>query len=305
MKLFAPQLSRMRTLLFGAFVFVWFGEMALWGVRSLSEAWTVVSNMSPPGDPELATALYINHAVRAAAKGALGALAIFGLRSKNPVARTALFLSMALVPPLNIAFLFREQGFPLRLTAMAAVFTIIAWGSFFLFLEPSRQPKLSGISGSGQLPPSRWEIFQVIWFAVNAAVLTLIALLFLFTPRTALDFVFPCLSGSGYTQGGELSSLILSNIANGTHLLALATATWIATIYCRRYPTLRQAVAVAGTVHAGIVCLLPLRQILLELGGSCATSSLLTLFVPLLAGWVLYIALSYRVERARTALVLQ
>jgi hypothetical protein len=288
MQSLAPQLSRMRTLLFGVFAFVWFSEMVLWGFQPLAEVWTTVSNMIPPENLQLATALYITHAVRAAAKGALGVLAVYGLRSKHPAARTALFVSMALVPPLNLAFLFRAQDFPLRLTAVAIVFTIIPWGSFFLFRESTRQPEQGGKSGSGQRPPARWEIFQYLWFAVNAAGLTLIAILLLFGPRTALNFTFPCLSSLPTTYNEGLASLIFSNISNGTHLLALATATWIAAVYCRRYLPLRQAVTLASTLHAGLLCLLPLRQIILEVGGNCATSSILVLSVPLLIGWVLY-----------------
>jgi hypothetical protein len=53
---------------------------------------------------------------------------------------------------------------------------------------------------------------------------------------------------------------------------------------------------VASTVHAGLIYLLPLRRIILEIGGSSATSSILVVFVPLLVGWLFYAAFSYRVE---------
>ncbi|HEV2672579.1 MAG TPA: hypothetical protein VGU74_15905 [Gemmatimonadales bacterium] len=288
MKLFDPQRSRIRTLLFGALVVVWFGEMVLWG--AFAEMWTRGSNMIPPENPQLATALYITHAVEAATKGALGVLAVFGLRSRNAFARTALFLSMALVPPLNIAFPFREQGFPLRWMAVATVFSVILWGSFFLFREPAEQPEQRGAAGSGQLPPARGEAVQYVWLAAYSAALTLMAVLFLFAPRTALNFIFPCLSSLMNAHAGDLSSLVFSNLFNGTHLLALATASWIATAYSRSNPTLRQAMTLAGTVHAGLLCLLPLRRIILEFGGNCATSSILVAFVPLLVGWVLYAA---------------
>jgi len=293
-QLFAPQLSRIRTLLFGVMVFVWFSEMVLWGF--FSEMWTNVWKMIPPENLQLATALFITHAVEAPAKGALGVLAVFGLISKNPFARTALFLSMALIPPLNIAFQFREQGFPLRSTAVATVLSIILWGSFFLFKEPIQQPEQRRTTGSGQLPPSRWEIFQYVWFAANAAALTLMSFLFLFGPRTALNFIFPCLSSLLNTYEGGLSSLIVSNLGIGAHLLVLATATWIATVYCRSNPTLRQAVTIASTVNAGLLILLPLRRIVLEFGGDCATSSILIAFVPLFVGWVLYAAYSFRIK---------
>jgi len=159
-KLFAPQLNRIRTFLFGALAFVWFGEMALWGFQSFSEVWTNVWKMTPPENPQLATALSLTHAFEAPLKGALGVLAVFGLRSKNPSARTALFLSMALVPPLNLAFQFREQGYPLGSTVVATVFSTILWGSFFLFREPVQQPEQRATINSGQLHPSRWEVFQ-------------------------------------------------------------------------------------------------------------------------------------------------
>lgn len=291
-ELVVPQLSRMRTFLFGALAFVWFSEMMLWGFQSFSESWTNVWKMIPPENPLLAMALYITHATEAPLKGALGVLAVFGLRSRNPTARTALFLSMALVPPLNIAFQFRAQGFPLGSVAVATVFSAILWGSFFLFRESAPQPKPRGI----QLPASRWEVFQYIWFALNSAVLTLMAFLFLFWPRTALNFILPSLSSFLNTHEGELSSLIVSNLGPGAHLLALATASWIATVYCRSNPTLRQAVTVASILNAGLMLLLPLRRIILEFGGSNATASILVAFVPLLVGWLFYAAFSSRVE---------
>ena len=86
------------------------------------------------------------------------------------------------------------------------------------------------------------------------------------------------------------------NLSSGNHLLALAMASWIATTYCRYNPTLRQAMTIVSTVHAGLIFLLPIRRIILEIGGSSATSSILVLFVLLLAGWLFYAAFSYRVE---------
>lgn len=291
----APQLSRMRTFLFGALAFVWFAEMVQWGFLASSGGWQNIWTYFPPEAPQLATALFITHAIRAAAKGALGVMAVFGLRSKNPATRTALFVSMALVPPLNIVFPCRADGFPLGTTAVAAIFSTILWGSFFLFREPAQQPEQRGI----KLPPSRWEIFQYIWFAVNSAALTLMAFLFLVAPGTALNFIFPSLSSLLHTYEAGLSSMISSNLSSGTHLLALAIASWIATVYCRSNPTLRKAMTVTSTLHAGLICLLPLRRIILEVGGSSATSSILVPFVPLLVGWALYAAFSYRVEPKR------
>jgi hypothetical protein len=286
----------MRTFLFWALAFVWFAEMVQWGFLASSGGWQNIWKDFPPEAPQLATVLFITHAIRAAAKGALGVMAVFGLRSKNPASRTALFVSMALVPPLNLVFPCRADGFPLGTTAVAAIFSTILWVSFFLFKEPARQPEQKGPRGSVQLPPSRWEIVQYMWFAVNSTALTLMAFLFLSAPTNALDFIFPSLSGLLHTYEAGLLSMISSDLSSGTHLLALAIASWIATAYCRRYPTLRQAMTAASTVQAGLICLLPLRRIILEIGGSSATSSILVAFVPLLIGWLFYAAVSYRVE---------
>lgn len=292
----ALQLSRIRTFLFWGLAFVWFSEMMLWGLQSLATRWTNVWNIVAPQDPQLAVALSMTHAVEAAAKGALGVLAVFGLRSKNPSTRTVLFASMALVPPLNIAFQFRAQGFPTGSVAVATVFSLILWGSFFLFRERPRLLERRETGTSRPLPPSRWEILQYTWLAANSVILTLTGVLFLFAPRTALDFVFPFLSGVLAKGDGGLSSLVHTSLADGTHLVALATVTWIATVYSRSNPALRHAVTVASTVHAGLLCLLPLRQILMEVGAHRATSSILVLSVPLLVGWALYAAFSYRVQ---------
>lgn len=295
----APQLSRVRTFLFGALAFVWFAEMVQWGFLASSGGWQNIWTDFPPDAPQLATVLLITHAIRAAAKGALGVMAVFGLRSKNPAARTALFVSMALVPPLNLVFPCRADGFPLGTTAVAAIFSTILWVSFFLFREPAQQPEQKGTRGSVQLPLSRWETVQYIWFAVNSTALTLMAFLFLFAQRTALDFIFPSLSSLLHTYEAGLASMVSSNLSSGTHLLALAIVSWIATVYCRNNPALRQAMIVASTLNAGIICLLPLTRIILEIGGSSATSSILIAFAPLLIGWMLYAAFSYRVEPKR------
>jgi hypothetical protein len=295
-QLSAPQLSRLRTFLFGALAFVWFAEMVQWGFLASSGGWQNIWKDFPQEAPQLATALFITHAIRSAAKGALGVMAVFGMRSKNPTTRTALFVSMALVPPLNIVFPCRADGFPMGTTAVAAIFSTILWVSFLLFKEPAQQPEQKGSKASILLPPSRWDTVQYIWFAVNSTVLTLMAFLFLSAPRTALDFIFPSLSGLLHTYEAGLSSMISSNLSSGTHLLALAIASWIATVYCRSNPVLRQAMTVANTVHAGLLCFLPLRRIVLEIGGSSVTSSILVAFVPLLVGWALYVAFSSRVE---------
>jgi len=284
----APQLSRMRTFLFGALAFAWFAEMVQWGFLASTGGW---QDIWKDIAPQLATALLITHAIRAAAKGALGVMAVFGLRSKNPATRTALFVSMALVPPLNIIFPCRADGFPLGTTAVASIFSVILWTSFLLFKEPIQQSR-----SSVQVPPSRWETIQYLWFAVNSIILTLAALFFLSAPRAALDFIFPSLTSLLQTYETGLASMTSSNLSSGTHLLALAIASWIATLYGRSNPALRQAMTVANIVNAGLICLLPLRRVILEIGESSATSSILIAFAPLFVGWLLYAAFSYNIE---------
>jgi hypothetical protein len=293
----APRLSGIRTFLFGALALVWFTEMLFLGV--FSNVWTYLWQVDLPQDPQLVTALYMTWAIAAPAKGALCVMAVFGLLSGNPSVRTPLFASMALVPPLNIAFPFRYQGFLLEPVMVAAILSSILWGSFFLFGEPARRPERE-IGDSGGSPSSRSELFRYAWFAAYSAALTLMAVLFLLWPRTALSFVLPCLSGFFGAHEGELSSLIHVAMAGGTHLLALATASWIATAHYRSNPALRKAVAGANTVHAGLFFIFPLRQIVFDFGGSCAASSGLVLAAPLLIGWVLYAVVSYRVAPART-----
>ncbi len=294
----ARRLSKIRTFLFGALAFVWFSEMVLWGFPSIAKMWSNVWNLIASQDPQLATAHHVTHAIEAAAKGALGVLAVFGLRSRNPATRSVLFVSMALVPPLNIAFQFRLQGFPPGSVAVATAFSLILWGSFFAFPEPSSQPEQHTTGRSRLLAPSRWEIVQYLWFAANSVALTLTAFSFLFNPRTALSSVFPFFPTLLRTDEGGISSLVLVSMAVGSHLLALATATWIATVYSARNPSLHNAVTVANTVHAALLCVFALRQIVMEVGADRATSSLLVLSVPLLVGWVLYAGVSYRVQRS-------
>ncbi len=63
----APQLSTMRMFLFGALAFVWFAEMVQWGFLASSGGWQNIWTFFPPEAPQLATALSITHAIRAAA----------------------------------------------------------------------------------------------------------------------------------------------------------------------------------------------------------------------------------------------
>ncbi len=300
----APRLSRTRNFLFGAFIIVWFGEMALWGVRPLSELWTRVWQIAPPADPQLATVFYLTHAFEAAAKGARGVLAVYGLRSRDSTVRSALFVSMALVPPLNLAFPFRAQGFPARATTIGTMFSLILWGAFFLFRDRAGEPRRSTDAPEG-LFRSRGQALQQSWFAVNAAVLTLAAAPFLFAPDRGLALAFPCLFGLSVTTRGVPSGVTLTGMNVGTHLLALATATWLATAYVRRYATLGRAVAAASTLHAGLLCGVPLTQLALAAGRDCATSSLLVYSVPLFAGWLLYDGSSYLAARAGRAQLAQ
>lgn len=270
-------------MLFGAFVLVWLIEALFTGVRPLAEAWTTFWKMNPPDNPDLATALYVTHAFEAPLKAALLVLALFGLRSSNPSARSALFVSMALIPPINIAFHFRAQGFPLRSLMIATTLSAVLWLSFLFIREPARQAEPSGASGP-------WATVRYMWFALSAAVLTVLALLFLLTPTAILYWEFPCLSDVFIAYQNELASLRVSTLAAGSHLAALATATWFATVHSRRNRTLRRAITLASIVYAGLVCLLPLRQILSQPGWNCSTSPALIPFVPLLVGWVIYAA---------------
>ena len=193
----SPQVSRVRTVLFGGLALVWFGEMLFTGIQPFAETWTRFWKMYAPDNPQLATALYITHAFEAPLKAALLVLALFGLLSTNASARTALFVSMALVPPINIAFHFRAQGFPLSSMTIATVLSTILWVSFLVIREPAQEAERSGVT-------KPWEIVRYAWFALSAIVLTVLASLFLFAPNTVLFWEFPCQSDVfGAHQGGS------------------------------------------------------------------------------------------------------
>lgn len=244
MTLSAAPLSRVRTFLFGGLALVWFGEMLFTSVPSFAKAWTTFWKMYAPENPQLATALYITHAFEAPLKAALLILAVFGLLSTNASARTALFVSMSLVPPINIAFHFRAQGFPLASMTIATVLSTILWVSFLLIREPAQEAERSETTGP-------WEMFRSAWFALSATVLTVLASLFLFAPNTVLYVEFPCLSDVFSAHQGELTSLSVSTLAAGSHRTALATAIWFATAHSRTNRTLRQAIALASIAYAG------------------------------------------------------
>lgn len=289
-----PRLSRWRTFLLWALAVVWFSEMTLWGVRPLAEWWTRFWQQLPPNDPQLTSALYIIHALEATAKGALGVLAVFALRSRRPSVRTALFVPMALVPPLNLIFQFRAQGFPAGPTTVGTVLSAILWISFFLLKDGAETPP--AVESRRHPTPSRWASIQPIWLGANGAFLALGALLFLFAPDSGVRSIFPCLSRSLDASAAVPPGLRHSLMAVGTHLSAVVIATGIATAYSRRLPTVRHAVTAAGIVLAGLMCLLPLLQIGMDFGWPCATSSLLVYAVALLASWLTYGAVAYRVS---------
>lgn len=284
----APALSRIRTFLFWALAVVWFSEMLFLGFPFLTKVWSYLWQVELPDDPQLTSVLFATWAVGAPVKGALGVMAVFGLRSRSPFTRAALFASMALVPPLNIVFPFRQQGFLFGPVAVATILSAILWGSFFLIRERGPQPERPS-------PRPRGAVLQDVWFAANAAVLTLTALLLLFGTRTALDRLFPCLSEWFGANEGALDGPIHTGMAAGTHWLALATGGWLATVFGRRHPALRRAMTVALTAHAGLVLLFPLRRILLQLGGSCAVASMLAPYAVLFVAWVAYAAFALRV----------
>jgi hypothetical protein len=123
----------------------------------------------------------------------------------------------------------------------------------------------------------------LVWFG-EMLFTGVLASLFLFAPNTVLYWEYPCLSDV------ELASLRVRTLAAGSHLTALATATWSAAAHSRSNRTLRQAITLASIANTGLVWLLPLRQIVSHAGWNCSTSPVLIPFVPLLVGWVMYAA---------------
>ena len=290
------RLNRARTFVLWGLLVVWSVEMLLSGVRPLTERWTQFWEYLAPDDARL----YLTHAILAAAKGALAMLAACALRSRSPFVRSALYIPMALVPPLNIVFPFRAQGFLLRPTFIGATLSVILWQTFFLFKEDA-EPSSEAVSATGRSRWSRWDLLQYFWFAANATALTLAAALFLFSPDAGVRLAFPCLPESG---DAVPSGLVLVGMVVGTHLTAVATATWLGTFYSRSSANLRQAVAAANTLHAALLCVLPLLQLARESGRACANSSLLVYSIPVFAGWLVYFALSHRTARPKRLLLL-
>lgn len=290
-----PQLSRVRTVLLVGLSLVWFAETHFLALQSLARVWAHWWQVPLPRDPQLATALLITWGAAAPAKGALCVMAVWALVSKDPRARTALYASMALVPPLNIAFPFRQQGFLLGPTTVGAVLSTILWASFFLFPERASQPPRP------ERPLSRQDVYRYGWFGAYSAVLTVLASLMLFWPRTALKLILPCVAGSLDSDSELQARFVHTMLAAGTHMTAVAAACWAATVNSRGNATLRRVLPVAAGLHAGLFVAFPLRQILQGFGAECASSSILVVFVPLFLGWVLYLALSARVAPATMA----
>ena len=147
---------------------------------------------------------------------------------------TSYFSSLYVLPIIAASTVRFRRG-----ALQVATLSAILWGSFLLIREPAQPTK-----EAGRTRP--WDVVQSGWFAFNATVLTLLAVLFLFAPRTALYWEFPCRSSLFDAHQGELASLLVSTLAAGSHLTALATATWIATAKCRTNSTLRKAVTLAS-----------------------------------------------------------
>lgn len=279
-----PPLSDVRTFLLVGLAVVWFGEGILTGVQPLAEGWTVFWKMFPPGNPTLATALYTTHAFEAPLKAGLLVLALFALGSGRPSVRTPLFASMSLVPPVNVAFHFRAQGFPLVPTTIGTALSVILWGSFLLTSEAVKEP----------LPRLAWREDTIgrAWFGLSTTVIALLGFVCLLAPGTALSWMFPCLSDAFDAQQGQLGSFRISMLAAGSHLTALATASALATAHYRTSRTLRQATTFSMLTMTALMCALPLRQTVQQGGWTCARSPILLPFVVLLLGWMAYPTIS-------------
>ena len=281
------QLSKVRTFLFWCFALVWFSEMLFLGVPLFNRVWIELWHVAPPQDSELASASLLTGMVGAPVKGTFFVMAVWAIRSTNPSTRTALFVAMSLVPPFNVAMPFRYQGFVLGPVLVGSIFSAILWLSFFLFKEPYRQPEQKLKESVSQLPSSGREIFRYTLFAITSIVITVLAFLFLFFPKTALAFSFPCMPNLLDSPQADLSGMIYHSMASGTHLLALSICSWIATVNFRRNPSLRQAMTITVTVFTALFFIFPIRQMIAAFGINCITPSILYAFAFLLAGWLI------------------
>jgi hypothetical protein len=281
------QLSKVRTFLFWCLALVWFSEMLFLGVPFFNRIWVELWQVAPPQDSELATASLLTGMAGAPVKGAFFVMAVWGIRSTNPSTRTALFVSMSLVPPFNVAMPFRYQGFVLGPVLVGSILSAILWLSFFLFREPYRQPEQKIKENPGQLSSSGWEIFQYILFAISSIAITVLALLFLFFPKTALTLGFPCIPNLLNSSPTDLSGMIYHSMASGTHLLALSIGLWIATLNCRRNPSLRQAMTITMIVFTALFFIFPIRQMIAAFGINRIPTSILIGFAFLFVGWLI------------------
>lgn len=289
------QLSKVRTFLFWCLAVVWFCEMLFLGVPFFNRVWIELWQVAPPQDSQLATASLLTGMVGAPVKGAFFVMAVWGIRSSNPSTRTALFVSMSLVPPFNVAMPFRYQGLVLGPVLVGSILSAILWLSFFLFKEPYRQPEQKLKEGISQLPSSGWEIFQYLLFTVTSIAITVLAFLFLFFPRTALTLSFSCMPNLLDSSQADLSGMFYHSMASGTHLLALSIGSWVATVNCRRNQSLRQAMTITFIVFIALFFIFPIRQMIAAFGINCIASSILYVFDLLFAGWVIY-AFSDRIK---------
>lgn len=289
------QLSKVRTFLFWCLAVVWFCEMLFLGVPFFNRVWIELWQVAPPQDSQLATASLITGMVGAPVKGAFFVMAIWGIRSTNPSTRTALFVSMSLVPPFNVAMPFRYQGFVLGPVLVGSILSAILWVSFFLFREPYRQPEQKVKESISQLSSSGRKILQYILFAITSIAITVLAFLFLLFPKTAMALSFPCMPNLLDSSQADLSGMIYHSMASGTHLLALSIGSWIATVNCRRNPSLRHAMTITITVFIALFFIFPIRQMIAAFGINCIASSIIYGFALLFAGWLIY-AFSDRVK---------
>lgn len=280
------QVSKVRTFLFWCLAVVWFSEMLFLGIPFLNREWVNLWHVAPPHDPQLAAASLITGMVGAPVKGAFFVMAVWAIRSANTSTRTALFVSMSLVPPFNLAMPFRYQGFILGPVLVASVLSTILWLSFFIFKEPYRQQQPK--QGPAQLRSSARDMFHHALFVITSVIITILAFLFLFLPKTALAISFPCIPDPGRSTNSDLPGMIYHSMASGTHLLALSVGSWIATVNFRRNLSLRRAMTITFTLFVALFFIFPFRQMIAIFGIDCVATPVLYMFALLLVGWLFY-----------------
>ena len=301
-ELLPSKLSKVRTFLFWCLAIVWFCEMLFLGVPFFNRVWLEFWQVAPPDDSQLADASMITGAVGAPVKGAFFLMAVYGLLSKNPSTRTALFISMSLIPPLNVAFPFRYQGFVLGPTLVGSVLSMVLWVSFIVFKESYRQTEGMLKEKSNRSTVSGWRVYQLILFAVTSIVITALAFIYLFLQKTDLHLSFPCLPGVA-NSSQELPGMIYHSMASGTHLLGLAVGSWIATVNCQRNSSLRKAMTIANTAFFALFFIFPIRHLITSFGMECIMNLAMYGFALLFIAWVVYSAFSIRVSLEASSLV--